>query len=168
MGCITSTNFSVLVNGTPSVFFTVFGGIRKGFPPSTLLFILVIEGITMLINDVQKKGMVKGINISSSLSLTHLLFVDDVVLFGNETLDEWKAFDVLLDIFFSTSGMSISVDKFSFLYNELDEEVLDRISSIMPYKMDPIQVGFKYLGYYLNPLSYGINDWRWTLKSFER
>ena len=64
--------------------------------------------------------------------------------------------------------MYIGLDKSSYIYNEMDEEVLDKISALLPYKMGPIQVGFKYLGYYLKPLSYGINDRRWILKTFER
>ena len=34
--------------------------------------------------------------------------------------------------------------------------------------MEPIDVGFKYLGYRLKPTGYGINDWRWIIKSFEK
>ena len=64
--------------------------------------------------------------------------------------------------------MCISVEKSSFLFNEVEDEVLDRISTLLPYKLDPIEVGFKYLSYYLKPLSYGINDQRWILKNFER
>ena len=37
----------------------------------------------------------------------------------------------------------------------------------MPYKMEPIVAGFKYLGYYLKPLGYGIKDWKWFLMKFE-
>ena len=34
--------------------------------------------------------------------------------------------------------------------------------------MEPIAVGFKYLGYYLKPLGYGIKDWRWFILKFEK
>ena len=50
------------------------------------LFLLVIEGIDLLIKDAQRKGKIKGIKVSSLLAVSHLLFVDDVVLFGIGTL----------------------------------------------------------------------------------
>ena len=54
------------------------------------------------------------------------------------------------------------------LFNEVEDMVLDRISALLPYKMDPIEVGFKYIGHRLKPLNYCINDWRWDLKIFEQ
>ena len=50
------------------------------------LFLLVIEGLGLLIKDAQRKGKIKGIKVSSLLAVSHLLFVDDVVLFGIGTL----------------------------------------------------------------------------------
>ena len=79
MGCLSSANFALLVNGISSNFFPASRGIRQGCP---LLFIIVIEGLSLLIEDAQTNGRIKGISISSQLSLTHLLFVDDVILFG--------------------------------------------------------------------------------------
>jgi len=86
MGCLTSTNFVVLINGTPSNFFRASRGIRQGCPLSPLLFILVIEGLSLLIADARDHGLIKDIKISSTLALTHLLFVDDVILLGTGTL----------------------------------------------------------------------------------
>ena len=74
-------------------------GIIQGCPLSPLLFLLIIEGLNLLIKDAHRNGLIKGINISSSLSLTHLLFIDDVVLFGVGTVEEWKAFDEILAVF---------------------------------------------------------------------
>ena len=119
---------------------------------------LVIEGLSLLIEDAQKNGRIWGIKISSILALIDLLFVDDVVLFGTSTLAEWMAFDVIMDMFCFASGMYIGIVKSSFLFNEMDEGVLNRILHFLPYKVDLIHVGFKYLGYYIKPLSYGIND----------
>ena len=111
MGCLTSANFVVLVNGTPSKIFSASHGIRQGCPLSPLLFILVIEGLSLLIFDVRDHGLICGIQITSSLTLTHLLFVDDVILMGTCTLQDWIAFDVILSTYCKASGMSIILDK---------------------------------------------------------
>ena len=37
------------------------------------------------------------------------------------------------------------------------------IAQALPYKMDPITTGFKYLGYYLKPLGYKFSDWHWLI-----
>ena len=112
-----------------------------------------------MITNARENGLIRGIKISSSLALTHLLFVDDVILLGTGTLLEWMDFEVILSTFCKASGMSISVDKLGFLYNNLEDEILLGISRVLPYKMDPISMGFKYLGYFLKPLGYKINDW---------
>ena len=64
--------------------------------------------------------------------------------------------------------MSISLDISSFIFNDVDVETRDLIASILPYKMDPLSTGFKYLGYHLNPLGYHTNDWRWIINMFEK
>ena len=64
--------------------------------------------------------------------------------------------------------MSISLEKSSFMYNDADDETRESIASILPYKMDPLTTGFKYLGYRLKPLGYRANDWRWIISMFEK
>ena len=163
MGCLSSANFVVLINGTPSKFFSATRGIRQGFPLSPLLFILVIEGLSLLIVDARDHGLIKGIKITSSLTLTHLLFIDDVILLGSGTLSDWMAFEVILSTFCKASGMIISVDKSCFLYNNVDVDIKLDIARVMPHKMEPISKGFKYLGYFLKPLGYKVSDWHWLI-----
>ena len=135
---------------------------------SPLLFILVIEGLSLLITEARNNGLIRGIQITSTLALTHLLFVDDVILMGTGTLLEWAAFDVILETFCKASGMSISLDKSCFLYNNIDIVNLLDIARVLPYQMEPILTGFKYLGYYLKPLGYRVCDWFWLVQKFEK
>ena len=64
--------------------------------------------------------------------------------------------------------MCIRMDKSGFLFNNVEVDTLDIISSSFPYKCDHITQGFKYLGYYIKPLGYMVKDLYWQLKKFER
>ena len=111
-----------------------------------------------MIADARDHGLVKGIKISSTLALTQLLFVDNVILLGCGTLSDWMAFDVILNTFCKASSMSISVDKSCFLYNTVDVDIRTDIAHVLPFNMEPITTGFKYLGYFLKPPGYKVND----------
>ena len=112
----------------------------------------------MLIKDAHNCGLIRGIKISPQLSLTHLLFVDDVIMFGYGSFDEWVAFKVILDTFCEASGMQINMDKSCFLYNNLDDGLMNRIVGTLPFKFEHLTKGFNYLGYYLKPLGYLVKD----------
>ena len=168
MGFLSLVNFALLLNGSPSSFFTTPRGIRKGCPLSPLLFILVIEGLSLLVDDARRHGLIKGIKISHQLSLTHLLFVDDVILYGFGTCEEWIAFKVLLDTFCEASGMYINSEKSCFLFNNVDDGSLIRITRSLPFKTEHISSGFNYLGYFIKPLGYKVKDWSWLIKKFEK
>ena len=66
--------------------------------------------------DAQQKGLIKGFQFSLDLSITHLLFVDDVILIGIGTIGEWSSYKDALKLFCSASGMTVSLEKSSFLY----------------------------------------------------
>ena len=81
MECLTTVIFIVLINGSTSPFFTVGCGLRQGCPLSPLLFLVVAEGLSRFILAAKADGSFKGIPISEVLFITHLLFVDDVLIF---------------------------------------------------------------------------------------
>ena len=89
--------------------------------------------------------------------------MDDVIMLGIGTLSEWMAFEVILSTFCKASGMCISMDKSCFLINNMDVDIGMDIARILPYKMEPISIGFKYLGYQLKPLGYKTTDWYWLI-----
>ena len=59
--------------------------------------------------------------------------------------------------------MCISIDKSFFLYNNIDAVNYMDIARVLPYQMELILYGFKYLGYYIKPLSYRVCDWNWLV-----
>jgi hypothetical protein len=64
MGCVTSASIAVLVNGEATPFFQNERGLRQGFPLSPLLFILAMEGLSILLKNSQQEGRLTGIKVS--------------------------------------------------------------------------------------------------------
>jgi hypothetical protein len=96
MGCVISANFVVLVNGEPMKFFRTSRGLRQGYPMSPCMFLLVVEGLRRLIHEAKEEGKIEGIKIARILRITCLLFVDDVVLYGRGTVEEWIVYKGLI------------------------------------------------------------------------
>ena len=128
MGCVSSACFEALVNGTPSEFFLASIGIRQGCPLFPLLFILIIESLSRIVMNAQHKGHIKGFQYSSNMSITHLLFIDDVILFSIGTINEWIAYKDALDFFCLVTGMTVSLEKSSFLYQNVDADTRIQIA----------------------------------------
>ena len=97
--CITTTSFGVLINGAASPFFHVERGLRQGFPLSPLLFLLVAEGMSRAILDAKGRGLFEGLRISTNTSITHLIFVDDILIFCKDSKREAEILSKVLTLF---------------------------------------------------------------------
>eukprot|EP00253_Pinus_taeda_P035962 PITA_35962 len=86
LSCISTPNFSILVNGTPSKTFKASRGIRQGDPISPFLFILAAEGLGRYLKQERVAGNIKGLRLwGNDLPITHQQFVDDIMLVGEPT-----------------------------------------------------------------------------------
>lgn len=54
MGCIQSTNFTIIINGYPTRFFRAFQGLQQGCDLSLLLFILVMDSSSQKMREEKK------------------------------------------------------------------------------------------------------------------
>ena len=106
MACVESVNYFSLINVSPTWYFRGSREVRKGFPLSPLLFLLFIEGFSILIEGINRRGEIKGLKISNITNITHILFIDDVMIFGEGCLGEWRHFKVIVDTFCRKHGCS--------------------------------------------------------------
>ncbi|GJZ51298.1 putative RNA-directed DNA polymerase, eukaryota, reverse transcriptase zinc-binding domain protein [Tanacetum coccineum] len=66
--CLQSARTLVLVNGSPTLEFSIHRGLRKVEPLSPLLFILVMEGLHLALKEVVQTHKIKGLKINVSKS----------------------------------------------------------------------------------------------------
>ena len=80
--------FSGVYKWVPIQFFFPSRGLRKGFPLSPFLFLLVAEALSRLIHNAKEIREIEGIKVSNLEEVTRTLFVDDVLGFGKGTIME--------------------------------------------------------------------------------
>ena len=153
------------MNGSPSGFFKSSRGLRQGCPLSPLLFLLIIEGLSRSISLAKERGVIKGVIIAGNLSLTHLLFVDDVLIFGRLCALEWKWYYRIIKELCTATGMEINYEKSSFysLGDTLDPDIY----TLFPVSFYHFDEGLTYLGYRLKPNCYRVGDWTWLIDRIE-
>ena len=108
MVCLTSVSFAILINGVATSFFQSQRGLRQGCPLSPLLFLLAVEGLSQLINDAQRKGTIQGLEVETNLKITHLLFMDDILLFTSGRRSKTLELKRLLKLFLKATCLQIN------------------------------------------------------------
>jgi len=99
MGSIELASFFVLINGSLSSFFLSSRGLQQGCPLCPFLFLIVVEALSKLFENARRNGLQKEIKISLTKFLTHFIFVDDVLLFGAWSVQEFQALKETMDLF---------------------------------------------------------------------
>jgi len=112
MLCVETVDYTVLVNGVQVGPLIPGRGIRQGDPLSPHLFIICAEGLSALIRDAERRGVIKGVRICTRApTISHLLFADDCFLFFGACDQEALEMKNILTSYEAASGQSINLQK---------------------------------------------------------
>ncbi|KAL0006567.1 hypothetical protein SO802_008069 [Lithocarpus litseifolius] len=118
MSCVTTTSFSILVNGKPYGNVVPSRGIRQGDPLSPYLFLLCIEGFTSLLAKAEIDGTLYGVSICRDApKITNLLFADDSLIFCRNSPAEIQTIREILQVYANASGQCINLEKSSVFFS---------------------------------------------------
>lgn len=106
--CISSVHFSVLVNGSPTGFFSSSCGLRQNDQLSPFLFVIVMEALSKMITATVDRGFLSSFSMGSrppAVTISHLLFVDATLVFCGANPNHLCHLRVLLLFFEAVSGL---------------------------------------------------------------
>ena len=113
--CISTIQFSVLINGSPTDFFGSSRGLRQGDSLSPLLFLILMEVFSRMLRRVEGAGLIRGFNLEGRRDggerVSHLLFADDTILFCDADVEQILHIRLLLLSFQVVTGLKVNVHK---------------------------------------------------------
>jgi hypothetical protein len=119
MMCVTSVQYSVVVNGVPCGLISPSRGIRQGDPISPYLFLRCAETLSSLLTQANKEGRLSGVPTSRrGLKISHLFFTDDSLLFCRSTITQWDQLTSILHSYEKASGQKMNQNKIAIFFSK--------------------------------------------------
>jgi hypothetical protein len=108
-----------LINGAPSGFFGSSQGVHQGDPLSPFLFVLVMEAFSRMLGAFTSRGLILGLSMGSSeqnrVNVSHLLFVDDTLIFCGANASQIRHIGALLVCFEVVAGLKVNLSKLALI-----------------------------------------------------
>ena len=101
--------------------------------------------------------------LTNNLRISHLLFIDDMLLFCDGSRRDAETLEKTLDLFKKATGMLVNNHKSCLTTNLLTKEEELWYADIFPFEHKPLDARIKYLGFQLKPNDYTKNDWGWLV-----
>ncbi|GJX10361.1 putative RNA-directed DNA polymerase, eukaryota, reverse transcriptase zinc-binding domain protein [Tanacetum coccineum] len=115
---------------------------------SPFLFILAMEGLHALMCKAETIGLFKGASIGSdNLCISHLMYVDDVIFFGDWSSVNAHNLISILRCFYLISGLKINVQKSNVLGVGVTDEEVSHKAHIYRFSGSGLSFPLKYLVY---------------------
>ncbi|KAJ9551544.1 hypothetical protein OSB04_015589 [Centaurea solstitialis] len=100
--------------GAPTKEFKMTRRIRQGDPLAPFLFLLVAEGLHVLMLEAREKGLFDGVRVGKDgVEVSHLQYADDAVFFGAWSYGNLKNLMLILKCFKELSGLKVNFQKIS-------------------------------------------------------
>ena len=146
LGNLSSSWFSILVNGAPAGFFQATRGLKQGDPLSPYLFILVAEALSRGLTHLLQTNKLAPFGLpSQAFSVSQLCYTDDLIVFTLATRRSVANLFQFLQQYERASGQRVNSQKSVFVVSKsCSLQQIHLVSSFSGIK--PTSLPLKYLG----------------------
>lgn len=112
MGCVSSVNFAVILNGQPGNKFAPSKGLQQREPLSPYLFLLVSDVLSMMLQSAVERKHLEGVKVKPhGPIISHIFFADDTFIFLRATRMNCCNLVKIIDDYYAASGQAIKLQK---------------------------------------------------------
>jgi hypothetical protein len=167
--CISTVRFLVLVNVSLAGFFGTSRGLRQGDPLSPLLFLLMMEILSKMLQQAEGCGFIRGFKVNGTRSeevcVSHLLYADNTMLMCDADPEQLMYIRLVLSCFEATTGLRVNLAK-SEMVPIGDVGNLAILADIQCYRI--VQFPMNYLGMPLGSSFKALSIWNPIIEKMER
>lgn len=155
--CVCSPSFSLSINGVSSGYFKSKTGLRQGDPLSPILFIMMMNILSLMLNRAAAAGSFNYHQDCDQMKLTHLCFADDLLIFLEGSENSLNGVLHVLAEFEKMSGLSVNISKTSMFSCGVSEDKLERFNTV--FGLSQAKLPIRYLGLPLSSKKLSIKDY---------